>query len=348
MTYRPLAHRTLAGRRTVAGCARGVVALVVLGLLGACGGEPGAFSPRGPEAREVGALFWVMVGLGGAVFVAVMALLVLAGRGRRPGDPDPARRSARLVLGGGIVLPIVVLVPLSVAMVTVGARNSHRSGPADVHIEVIGHQYWWEIRYPDHDVVTANELHIPVGRPVRLALSTADVIHSVWVPQLAGKIDMIPGQDTSLRLEADEAGEYLGQCAEFCGLQHARMRFLVIAQPEEEFARWLEAQAEPARAPTSAAAERGAEVFAAAGCGSCHRVAGTGAEGGGDALVAGPDLTHLASRRTLGAATLPNGRGQLAGWVADPQGVKPGSLMPPSPVDGRELLDLVAYLEELG
>lgn len=327
------------GRRLVLRVLVPVVALVAVG----CGDqEGGALDPRGTAARELNVLFWVMVVAGTAVFVLVIALLVRAARGRTTDDPEPReRRSARLVLGGGVVLPILVLVPLTVMMLVVGNRLSPRLGDA-YEITVIGHQFWWEVHYPDAGVVTANEIHIPAETTVRVRLESADVIHSFWVPQLAGKIDMIPGQTTELLIDADEPGTYLGYCAEFCGVQHARMRFLVVAQPEAEFDAWLAHQATDATPPDTEAARRGAETFAQVGCAACHSVRGTDATG-----TLGPDLTHVASRTTLGAATVPNDRGQLGGWIVDPQAVKPGNLMPPTPLTSEQLLDLIAYLESL-
>ena len=345
-------------------CRSPIPAGVVLGFAGlvlaGCGDqETGAFTPRGSAAGEISWLFWVMVGLGTAVFVAVMGLLARAARtpgvdatGGDTESPDEVtddseaarrRRSRRLVIGGGIVLPVVVLVPLTVVMLVVADRISpFTSDDEPLEIHVIGHQYWWDVRYPDTDAITANEIRIPAGTPVRLRLETADVIHSVWAPELAGKIDMIPGQTTYLDIDATEPGEHLGQCAEFCGLQHARMRFLVIAMEPDEFDAWLAGEAEPAREPADASSQRGERVFTEVGCAACHSVRGT--EAAGDL---GPDLTHLADRRTLGAATLPNDRDHLADWILDPQAVKPGNLMPPTPIDDDALADLLDYLEGL-
>jgi cytochrome c oxidase subunit 2 len=335
--------------------ARGAVAAVAVAptaaLVAGCGAERGAFAPGGPVASDLDGLFWLLTGLGAAVLVLVIAVLALAAvrsRGRTDDDDEGVegdvseRRSRWLVLGGGVVLPVVVLVPLTVVMLMVGVRTSNVGQEGDVVIEVVGHQFWWEVRYPGTDVVTANEIHVPVGRPVHLRMQTADVIHSLWVPELAGKIDMIPGEETELRFEASEPGELLGHCAEFCGLQHARMRFLVVAQPPEEFERWLTEQAAPSPPPATEAARRGEAAFEAAGCASCHAVRGTAADGD-----LGPDLTHLASRRTLGAGTLPNTPEDLARWVADPQEAKPGNLMPAIPLSTDQLQDLLAYLEEL-
>ena len=333
---------------------RSIAALVVLtGLLTACGDhEPGAFAPRGSHAAEVAWLFWVMVALGTAVLVLVLVLLARScwrprhrdDAGEADDDREEAarRRSMGLVIGGGVVLPVVILVPLTVMMLLVADRISPFAADDPMEIEVVGHQFWWEVTYPGTGAVTANEIRIPTNTPVQLRMESADVIHSVWVPQLAGKIDMIPGQTTHLALDADEAGEYWGYCAEFCGVQHARMRFLVIAHEPDDFDEWLANESAPARDPASEQAERGQEIFAEVGCAACHSVRGTDAGG-----TTGPDLTHLASRRTLGAGTLPNERGHLGGWISDPQATKPGNLMPPTPLTGDELLDLLAYLEGL-
>jgi cytochrome c oxidase subunit II len=324
--------------RVVAGSLLAVI------TVGCAGQEPGAFAPRGTQSVDIAWLFWFMVVLGTAVFILVLASFALAARRRdaRTDDENAARRSTRLVIGGGVVLPVVILVPLTVAMLVVAERISPHAADDALEIQIVGHQFWWEVRYPGTDAVTANEIHIPTDTPVRFVMSTEDVIHSVWVPQLAGKIDMIPGQTTALQLDASEPGEYLGYCAEFCGIQHARMRFLVIAHDPADFEAWLANEAAPAVAPAGAAAERGRRVFAEVGCAACHAVRGTDAVGD-----AGPDLTHLGSRRTLGAATVPNGRGQLGGWITDPQAVKPGNLMPPTPLAADQLLDLLAYLEGL-
>lgn len=314
----------------------------------------GAFAPRGPAASDLNVLFWGMTIVGGLVATLVVVLLVLARRGRpettgddRPDDDRPdddlgSRRTRVLVLGGGVALPVVVLGVLTVAMLVVGNRLSPRTADTTLEIRVVAHQYWWEVIYPDTGAVTANEVHIPARTPVRLLLEAGDVIHSFWVPQLAGKVDMIPGQVTELVLEADRPGTYLGACAEFCGLQHGRMRFHVVAQERAHFDRWLDAQSAPAGQPSTAEARRGQQTFVEVGCAACHTVRGTEATG-----TAGPDLTHLASRSTLGAGTVANARGQLGGWIADPQAVKPGNHMPPTPLTGEQLLDLIEYLEGL-
>jgi cytochrome c oxidase subunit 2 len=200
--------------------------------------------------------------------------------------------------------------------------------------------WWWEVRYPAPGIVAANELHIPAGQPVRLEMTSADVIHSFWVPRLHGKRDLIPGISTTFWIEASEPGVYRGVCAEYCGTQHANMAFDVVAHAPEEFAAWLAAPAR--RGPHSAAEQPGLAVFRRAGCGQCHAIRGTPAVG-----TAGPDLTDFGSRRTIAAGMLPNTRGHLAGWIANPQAIKPGSKMPRTYLDGDELWTLVLYLESL-
>jgi cytochrome c oxidase subunit 2 len=193
-------------------------------------------------------------------------------------------------------------------------------------------------------VVAANEIHVPAGRPVQVNVTSEDVIHSFWVPQLMGKLDMIPGKTNTTWLQADQPGAYRGECAEYCGVQHAHMAFLVVAEPPEQFAAWLEGQRQPAAEPTEPLAREGAQAFAREGCISCHEIRYGASPVGGKA---GPDLTHLASRRTIGAGLLANNPGNLAGWIANPQALKPGNKMPRLNLDAESLQALVAYLESL-
>jgi cytochrome c oxidase subunit 2 len=303
--------------------------------------------PQGPEAASVADLWWLMFGLGVAVF-ALVAGLLFAGLFRRrppaegePGLEGPAR-SRRWLVGGGVALPLVVIgVVLAATVATM--RDVSRAAPQGaLVVEVVGHQWWWEVRYPDAGVTTANELHLPVGRPVAVQLTSADVIHSFWVPALAGKLDALPDGTNTLVLRADEPGEHRSECAEFCGLQHANMRLIVTAEPSDAFEAWVAGQQRPAAQPAADPARRGQEVFVDAGCASCHAVRGTAAEAG-----EGPDLTHVASRPTLGAGALPNTAGDLADWVADPHASKEGALMPAADLSEEDLADLLAYLEGL-
>jgi cytochrome c oxidase subunit II len=308
---------------------------------------PNVLDPRGPGAQQVAELWWIIFGLGTAVFVVVTALLVFVVYRRRV-SRDKAELDLHEVNGtpwilwGGIVVPFIIL------MVTYGfslrtLTNIANAPQATVAtIEVLGHRWWWEVRYPEYGIVTANEIVIPVGQPVEILLSSDNVIHSFWVPQLHGKLDMTPGRVDSMWLQADQPGVYRGLCAEFCGLQHSKMQFLVIAEEPDQFNLWLERQQQPAPEPAADFTLHGQQVFLSAGCVYCHTIRGTPAAG-----RLGPDLTHLASRRTLAAAVLENNRGNLAGWIVDPQSIKPGNLMPPTPLDAADLQALLAYLGTL-
>ena len=299
-----------------------------------------ALEPAGENARLIDQLTSVMTIGSMVVTFIVLALVVLAIR-------SGARRAstATWVIGGGIVLPLVVLTTLLAYSLVIGNALSVEA-PADaVTIRVTGKRWWWEIRYPrpggGEAVVSANEIHIPAGRTVKLLLDTDDVIHSFWVPPLAGKIDMIPGRVNHLVLRADRAGVYRGQCAEYCGAQHALMAFYVIAHEGDGYERRVDLESRTAETGEPQT-RRGRELFASTGCASCHAVRGTPAEG-----RLGPDLTHLASRSTIGAGMFENNRGMLAGWISNSQGMKPGNLMPPVKMPAEDLHALVAYLESL-
>jgi cytochrome c oxidase subunit II len=308
-------------------------------------------APASDAASSIATLWWLMLGIAGAVFVLVIGLYGYAALRRRgdaaPDDDEPAaiRRAQRLILLGGGVVPAVILVGMTAITIVTLDRLLAEDHGSEADVEVIGHQYWWEIRYLGSGAVTANELHLPVGRPTRVRLRTADVIHSFWVPRLHGKMDMTPGRTTELVLHPREAGTYRGFCGEFCGLQHSLMGLLVIAQPPDRFAVWQQAQARPAEASTDARVAIGAAVFARADCGLCHAVRG-GAHSTPPA-EAGPDLTHVASRRTLGSATVPNTAQNLRQWIIDPHRLKPGVRMPATRLPDEELDALVAYLESL-
>ena len=302
-----------------------------------CSSEDSVLDPASDAAERVADLSWVMFVTSTAITLVVFALLGYGlVRRRRQGAASSDRGAERWIIAGGVVLPIVVLTP--VAALGVSVLNDQQEGT--LHVEVTGHQYWWEYRYPDLGVVTANELHIPVDRPVELTLRSDDVIHSLWVPALGGKTDLVPGHANTMTLEAGSVGTYQGKCAEFCGLQHAKMLFLVIAQPQAEFDRWVEDQ----RAPASpeAASSQGAELFAREGCASCHTVRGTGADG-----RLGPDLTHIASRRTLAAGVLRNTPQNMRRWIDHTWEVKDEIVMPPVPLTDEEVDAVVSYMEAL-
>jgi cytochrome c oxidase subunit 2 len=254
----------------------------------------------------------------------------------------------RWLLGGGIALPLVVLaIVFGDTVYTLAAVEALQGQPA-VQIHVIARQWWWQVDYPQQGITTANEIHVPVGIPVRIQLESADVIHSFWVPQLAGKMDLIPTRINNVTLQADQTGVYRGVCAEFCGLQHAHMGFLVVAQSEGDFNAWLAAQQRPATAPTDPSARQGQRVFVSVGCVFCHTVRGLDDKSiDRSAIDLGPDLTHLSSRLTIAGASLSQNRGNLAGWVVDPQHVKPGARMPNQYLNSEDLQALLAYLATL-
>ena len=296
----------------------------------------GVLHPAGPQAQAIADIGWVLILGGTLIFAGVM--LLLARSLRRRADAVDTRR---WLLGGGIVFPGVVLVAL-LAWSLAHAPPWKPVPPADaLVISVHGRMWWWEVRYRDPatgaDIRTANEIRIPVGRPVYLALSSEDVIHSFWVPQLGGKTDMVPGRLQHLLLAADRAGTYRGQCAEFCGEQHARMALHVVAAPREDFDAWLAAQARPATPPATARQAAGREAFLARRCDACHTVRGVT----GDSRL-GPDLTHVGSRLHLGAGTLPNDAAARAHWFAHVQQAKPGARMPSSPQLEAATLDAMA------
>jgi len=321
-----------------------------------------ALDPGGPGAVMIDGLWRLLLWLGaGIVLLVLVLLLVAAFRSRAPaagatgpGGEDAemarshfARRDVRWMMAGGIGLPVAVLLFLFILTLGVlGDLFPERADPDALTIEVVGHQWWWEIRYPHPSgrgtVPSPNELHIPVGKRVWLRLTTADVIHAFWVPGLQGKLDMIPGRTNLLWVQADSAGIWRGQCAEFCGIQHARMGLVVVAEPEEEFTRWLAHQARPQDPPEDPMVRAGMEAMAGAACALCHSVRGTVIRG-----ETGPDLTHFASRRTLAAATLLNTPGNVFGWVGNPQAIKPGVHMPVVPLTARELQLIGWYLASL-
>lgn len=305
------------------------------------GWPPPVLDPAGPFAGPLTTVAWVLFVMGLAVFLIVVAVLGVALFG-----PARFRRSLqteRLVWIGGIAFPVVVLSALLVYGLATTARLSDAAGEGEMRVRVTGEMWWWRIAYLDTEgreaIQDANEVHIPTGQPVVIELESADVIHSLWIPRLGGKTDMIPGRRNFMRIQADTPGVYAGQCAEYCGGPHALMGLVVIAHTPEDYDVWRARQAQPA--PLSSLP--GAQTFTAAGCGACHTIRGTSANG-----LAGPDLTHVGSRRTLGAGILPNNQGTMAGWISDSQAIKPGNRMPSYPVmTGQQLQDISAYLESL-
>jgi cytochrome c oxidase subunit 2 len=310
-----------------------------------------ALDPAGPQALEIwkdGArLLWICIA---AYVVTMLFLLVAVARSRSDrdlgADPVRHRRMTRVVAGGTVVTVALLLALLIGSLFSSRRLASLATSDAEVSINATGHQWWWDFEYehpqPSKRFHSPNEIHIPVGRTVRVHLRSSDVIHSFWIPNLAGKKDLIPGHETALYLRADRPGTFRGQCAEFCGLQHSHMSFVVVAESPESYSAWAERQRASAAEPANEAQQRGREVFLRGTCAMCHAIGGTPA-----AARFAPDLTHVAGRRTLAAGTLPNTVGNMAGWIVNPQSVKPGNHMPANSLAAADLQDLLAYLRSL-
>ena len=310
------------------------------------GWPPPVLDPHGPFSNTVTTLAWVLIVLMALVFAFVCAAMWVALHGS---DALRARLGGeRAVRWFGLIVPAGILFLLLVWGTTLVAGLSTISGD-EPRMRVSGNLYWWRVAYLDaagnEIVADANELHIPVGRPVVVDMVSEDVIHSFWVPRLGGKMDMVPGRTNRLKLQADEAGSYGGQCAEFCGGAHSLMGFVVVAHEPADWQRWLDARRTPAPspAPDDADALRGMALFGEVGCAVCHRIAGTSAQG-----TSGPDLSRVGARRSLGAGILPNNQGTMAGWISDSQTLKPGNRMPSYAVlSGQDVRAVAAYLESL-
>jgi cytochrome c oxidase subunit 2 len=342
----------------------GACVLLAAGAAWAIGASPVAtgphdvLAPTGVQADRIGQLWNVFLGICTLVTLGVFAAFALAlwrtprADARMPADlASLARHEAgpyRSVLGA-VAASIVLLLVLLAASVWTDRALARMQLEGALHIQVTGHQWWWEARYgpaanePMSDqFVTANELHVPVGRPVVVTLKGADVIHSLWVPSLAGKKDLIPGRTATLQFRADRPGVYRGQCAEFCGFQHAFMGFQVFADPPADYAAWEQRQRQEAATPSDGTLQRGQQVFLGSTCIMCHAIQGTTAQAN-----AGPDLTHVGARTSLAAGTLANRPADLKRWIQDPQKIKPGANMPSSTLSDADLDALVAYLESL-
>ena len=309
-------------------------------------GIQSALEPAGMQAAKIAGLWQFFLIVCTVVYVLVMIFLVAAMFRRRPEIvPNAVSPRVRNAVIGATGLTVLTLFALLTATIFT-SRGIADVPDRAIQIAVYGRQWWWQVEYDDLDkskrFTTANELTIPVGVPVTLHLRSSDVIHSFWVPSLSGKKDLIPGREATLQLRADRAGVYRGQCAEFCGYQHANMSFWVTAVPMAEYARWVDASRMPSKAPSTPKQRKGQEVFMNSPCPLCHTIQGTPASG-----KTAPDLTHFASRRSIAAGTVPNRRGFLGGWILDAQHVKPGSQMPSMTLEQGELEPLIDYLESL-
>jgi len=324
--------------------------LAVLPLAG-CQGWQSALDAQGPAARTLADMFWIFLAVLGAVWGLTMIALLLSLRRRRPADADPLATNPeterRMIVTTSIAVGLTLVTVIALTGLSYAAQKvlfARKDGA--LTLLVTGEQWWWKITYedsqPNRVFTTANEIHIPVGEPVLIKLEASDVIHAFWVPSLTGKMDLIPGRQNQIQIQADRPGLYRGQCAEFCGLQHAHMGLFVIAETKEEFERWRDRQVSSATPPSDSHRQRGMEIFLSKPCVMCHQVRGTDAGG-----KVAPDLTHVGSRRTIAAGTLETTRGNLAAWILDPHGIKPGVNMPAVKLEPDEVQPLADYLEGL-
>ena len=306
-----------------------------------------ALHPAGIQAERISGLWWLMFWVSVVILVAVVAAVAAAvTRARKRPAKTPSERWAIGSVAAATVLSVLILVGLLFASVGTGRAVGSLGIEGALGIEVTGYQWWWSVQYdhptPSLRFTTANELHLPVGRPVVITLRAFDVIHSFWVPNLHGKVDLVPGRKNSMALQVDKPGVYRGQCAEYCGLQHAHMAFTVVAEPPDAFERWVAGQRAEAPRPSTPEELRGLDIVERGPCAMCHTVRGTMA-----GARFGPDLTHFATRSTIGAGTAPNTAEQLAAWVRDPQHLKPGTRMPAIALTPEEVQAVVAYLRTL-
>ena len=336
--------RSTRGRRLTA------VALAAIALtFSACGNTDlpqNTLDPEGPVARQLDNLINPVFIVAGVIFVLVQGLVLgFAIKFRKRSDDDrpvQVHGNVRLELAWTIIPAAILFVVAIGTLTTIADINRTPSGPEVLNVEVIGHQWWWEYKYPAEGITTANELHIPVGRPVAIALGSVDVVHSFWPPKLAGKIDAIPGRTNHMVVEAEKPGVYFGQCAEFCGISHAEMRLRVVAHTPGDYARWVAANTRVPKKPVGAGnAAQGADLFRQKGCASCHTVEGF-AKGN-----VGPNLTHLMQRETFAGAIFDMSDENLRKWLRDPPAEKPGSLMPNLSLTEDEITKLIAYLNTL-
>ena len=314
-------------------------------------GVTNIFSPLSQPAQEIKESSMLVLAVCGVIFIVVAGLLLYAivrfrhRAGDELSEPPQVYGSNQIELAWTILPLLIVLVLIMVTSRTIADIQNRKPPPTAVHATVIGHQWWWEIRYPEYGIVTANELHVPASdghgsRPTFLKLQSADVAHSFWVPQLAGKTDLIPNRENLMWIEPTKPGTYLGNCAEYCGTQHARMLIRVIVHSPDEFEQWAKQQQQAASTDTSAV--EGRTVFFANSCVNCHTIRGTSAQG-----KFGPDLTHLMSRETLAAGAIPNDPASLRQWIRDPQKSKVGCLMPNMQLTDGQVDQIVTYLQTL-
>lgn len=319
------------------------MATALLGLAAGCSRVPSVFRPEARGAYEIYTLTLIILALCGVIFVFVETLLIVSivrFRKRREEEASQTYGSGRLEAIWTVIPALIVTLMFILTVRTMSSVVALPSG--DLTLKVVAHQWWWEFQYPQLQIVTANELHLPAAKGIKIELQSADVIHSFWAPQLTGKTDLIPGHNNLTSFFDLKPGVYLGQCAEFCGAQHALMRFKVIAEPMDRFSDWAKNQQAPAAEPTTDLAKAGKQAFLASPCIACHTIRGTFAAG-----KIGPDLTKIATRSTIAAGTLENNAQNLTRWISNPQAVKPGNLMPYLPLTPAQVQQIVAYMQSL-
>ena len=335
---------TGAASRPLTQAGRAVSSAIVCLAAGACSGAQSSLSPAALEAGRIAALFWWMASGAGLIWLAVIALALWCAH--PAGGRQFGARTRLLIVGGGVVIPTVVLGTLLAYGLWMLPPLVARAPAGTMLVSVTGEQWWWRVRYEREGaapVELANEIRLPVGERVQFRLESDNVIHSFWIPSLAGKVDMIPGRTTYLALEPTRTGLFRGACAEYCGASHAQMAFYVEVMERAAFARWLAAQSAPAQPPAGAVAQRGMELFFSNGCSACHRIEGAPASG-----RIGPDLTHVASRHSIAAGVLPNRVDAITRWLAETEDVKPGAHMPRFGMLPRaDLQALATYLRTL-
>jgi cytochrome c oxidase subunit 2 len=326
----------------------------LLGLIVAgCGGvkefPQTAMDPKSDYAKTVDSLQWLTIYLGVAVGIVVFTILgyIVIRFRHKPGDPVPTQVHGNTTLElAWTLIPAVLIAIIAVPTVRTIFATQAEAPPNALTIDVRGYQWWWQFRYPlanGDTVVTANEIHVPVGQPIHLRITSQDVLHSFWIPQMGGKRDLVPNRINHINFTPLEEGVYLGQCAEFCGSSHALMKMRLIAHKPADFQKWLAHERSPAVESADSAILHGKQLVTAGACAGCHTIQGTTAQFGKTA----PNLTHLASRATIAAGVLDNNAANLAKWIANPQSVKPGAIMPPGLVPEQELKYVVAYLQTL-
>ena len=325
-------------------------------LFVSCGGPQSAVDAAGIQAERLENLWWLFFGVCAAVYAIVMAVLLIAffrngraGSDTAPeiGQEQPGENRAEYTVKGAVAITVIILfILMFVSFRTGRAINTLSQSQDQLWIKITGNQWWWNVEYKDADpsnnITTANELHLPVGRPVKVELQSNDVIHSIWLPNMHGKKDLIPNYPAVFYFRPDKIGTYWGQCAEFCGYQHAKMRFIVIVESPEEFDAWMKSQQQASVTPADPIPQHGQQIFLTSVCTQCHTVQGTNAAG-----RVGPNLTHVASRQYIAAGSLQNTRDHLRSWITDPQAIKPGIRMPMNTYSEEDLDALVSYIEGL-